>query len=459
MDNSKQLETTSIPSLLLKFSIPAIIGMLVNASYNMIDRIFIGQGVGFLGIAGITIGFPFMILMMAFGMLIGLGTTALVSIRLGQKKDEEAELILGNGFVLLVGITLSLSLIGLVFLRPILVLFGASTEVLPYATQYLRIILWGGVFQSLGFGLNNVIRAEGNPRIAMATMLIAALLNIILDPIFIFVLDMGIQGAAIATVIAQAVAAIWVLSYFFSKHSTLKIRRENLTLSFPIVKNILAIGSAPFSMQVAASVLTLIMNRSLYIYGGDLAISTMGIVNSLAMMILMPIFGINQGAQPIIGYNYGAKKFDRVKEALKLAIIAATAIVILGFTVTRLIPNELVALFNNDDQDLINMGSHAITVFFVFLPLIGFQIVSANYFQAVGKPKQAMFLSLSRQVILLIPAVLILPKFFGLNGLFMAGPIADIGSSMLTGLFLYRELKNLDFQHEQGLIPEPQGIK
>ncbi len=455
MDHSKQLGTERIGKLLLKFSIPAIVGMLVNALYNVVDRIFVGQGVGSLGIAGITIGFPLMILGMAFVMLIGIGATSLISIRLGEHKKDEAEVIAGNGMSLLIFISLILTLSGLLLLDPLLQFFGASSKVLPYARQYLYIILYGTVFQSIGFGMNNFIRAEGNPRIAMYTMLIGAILNTILDPIFIFGFGMGIQGAAVATVISMMVSAAWVLYYFFGGGSLLKIHLKNLRLRFSVVKDIVSIGSAPFAMQFVASILMVIMNNSLQNYGGDIAISVMGIVNSIALLILMPIFGINQGVQPIIGYNYGARQFKRVKRALKLAIFAATMVTIAGFALIQIFPGQLIKLFNSNDRELIKMGARAIRIFLVFLPIIGFQIVSANYFQAVGKPKQAMILSLSRQVLALIPAVIILPKFFGLNGVFYAGPLSDLISSIFTGIWLFYELRHLDYKHNESQMLEP----
>jgi putative MATE family efflux protein len=455
MDQATLLGKEKVSKLLLKFSVPAIVGMLVNALYNMVDRIFIGNGVGSLGIAGITIGFPIMLVIMACAMLIGIGSTSLLSIRLGEQKRDEAELIIGNGMVLLILISLIITIPGLIFLDPLLKLFGASEAVLPYAKDYLSIILFGTVFQSIGFGMNNYIRAEGNPRIAMFTMLIGAIMNTILDPIFIFVFDWGIKGAALATIISQAISAVWVLMYFFGGKSLLKIHLKNLKLSPSLVGKIVAMGSAPFVMQLAASLLSVIMNRRLMLYGSDVAISGVGVVNSIAMIILMPIFGINQGVQPIIGYNYGAKKFNRVKEALKLGIFAATCITTLGFVVTRLFPVQLITIFNRTDQELIEFGSYALGIFLIFLPIIGFQIISANYFQAVGKPKQAAFLSLSRQVLLLIPALLILPRYLGLKGVLMAAPVADLGSSIITGIWLFMELRSLDDKHEESKASKP----
>lgn len=444
MDNSKQLGEQKVINLLMKFSIPAIIGMLVNALYNVIDRIFIGNGVGSLGIAGTTVAFPVMLVMMAFSMLIGIGANSLVSIRLGENKKEEAEVIFGNSVSLLVLSSLALTVVGLAVLEPLLKLMGASDQILPYAMDYLQIILIGGVFQSLGMGMNNFIRSEGNPRIAMYTMLIGAIINTVLDPVFIFVFDMGMKGAAIATILAQFISAVWVVLYFLRGKSLLKLRLKNMMLNPGVVAGILALGIAPFAMQLAASVQNFILNASLANYGGDIAISGMGIVNSIVTLMIMPIFGINQGVQPIIGYNYGARKFDRVKEAYKLAVIFATVIVIIGWILTRVCPEQLVYLFNRTDKELIDFGTMALRRFMLFLPFIGFQIVSSNYFQAVGKPTHSALLGLSRQVLILIPALLILPKFFGLVGVISAGPLADVISTVITGIFIFVEMKKLN---------------
>ncbi len=451
MDRSKQLGEARVGKLLLKFSIPAIIGMLVNALYNIVDRVFIGRGVGTDAIAGITIGFPVMIIIMAFGMLIGLGATSLISIRLGEQKKEDAEHILGNAMVLLIGISIIITILGLVFLNPILNALGARGDVLDYSRQYLTIILAGSIFQSIGFGMNGFIRAEGNPKIAMMTMLIGGLINIALDPVFIFVFRLGIRGAAFATIFSQAISSIWVLYYYFGKKSLLKVHVKNFRLKLSVVGRIVAIGSAPFAMQIAASGIAMLFNKSLLQYSGDVAVSAYGIINSIALLILMPIFGINQGAQPIISYNYGAKQYNRVIKALKLAILAATSIVILGFIITFLFPTQLIGLFNQEDMELIEIGVNGIRIYLFMLPIIGFQIVSSNYFQAVGKPKHAMFLSLSRQVLFLIPAVLLLPRFYDLNGIWMAGPVSDVASSILTAVFLFVELKHLDFAHNNNL--------
>lgn len=446
-ERSKFLGEEEIGKLLLKFSIPAIVGMLVNALYNIVDRIFIGKGVGSIGIGAIFVTSPVALILMAFGMLIGFGGNSLSSIRLGEGKKDEAEKILGNALVLLFIISITLSISGLIFIEPLLKIFGASETILPHAVDYMSIILIGAPFQAVGFGINAFIRGEGNPKIAMVTMLIGAILNIILDYIFIFIFNMGIKGAALATIISQAVSAIWVLSYFFGSRSMLNLKKENMKLRKNIIKSIFSIGFAPFSMQLAASLVTAILNNSLNTYGGDIAVSSMGVIHSITMLILMPVFGINQGAQPIIGFNYGAKKYTRVKEALKKAIMAATAVLTLGFLITQTIPHRLFGMFleKGPEMDKIaDVGIKGLKIYLAMLPIIGFQIVSSNYFQATGKPKQSAFLSLSRQVLVLIPALLILPRFFGLTGVWLAGPVSDLTASIVTALFLIKDLKELN---------------
>ena len=443
MDRSQRLGTESVPALLLQFSVPAIVGMMAQALYNVIDRAFVGHALGPPGIAGITVCFPFMLMLLAFAMLIGFGAAALVSIYLGEGKRGAAEDVLGNAAVLLLIVSASLTGLGLAMLDPLLHTFGASSTILPYARDYLYIIVLGTVFQVGGFGLNAVIRGEGNPRTAMLTLLIGVVLNLILAPVFIFGLGWGMRGAGLATVISQAVSAVWVVAYFARGRSLLRLRWWNLGLQIPTARKILVIGSPPFAMQMAATVMNSLLNHQLRLHGGDIAISIMGVVYVVAMMVAMPIFGVNQGAQPIIGYNYGAGKYDRVRKALLTAILAATAIAAFGFLVAMLLPGQVMRLFNRSDEALVQLGSRAMRVSLMMMPLIGFQIVSASYFQAVGKPKQAMFLMLSRQLLLLIPAVLILPLFFRLNGVWAALPAADFGSSVMTGSCLLLEMRHL----------------
>lgn len=441
-----------IGKLLLKFSLPAITGMIVNALYNVVDRIFIGRGVGDLAIGGIFISMPLSLIIMAFGMLIGIGGNTLVSIKLGQNKKEEAERVTGNSLILLILISFTITIFGLIFLKPLLYGFGASESNFQYAYDYMRIILIGAPLQAVGFGMNNFIRGEGSPKIAMMTMLIGAILNTLLDPIFIFVFDMGVSGAALATIISQGASTIWVMRYFFGGTSMLNIKKEYLKLKLPLVKDIVAIGMGPFSMQIAGSMVTVLLNNSLKSYGGDIANSSMAVINSVAMMVMMPIFGINQGAQPIIGFNYGAKNYDRVKETLKYAAIGATAITVVGFILTQLFPLQLFEVFiskTGNFDEISRIGVPGMRIYLAMFPIIGFQVVSANYFQATGKPKHAMLLSLSRQVLVLIPALIILPKFLGLTGVWLAGPIADFIASVITAYFVIRSLKTLGHEPTQ----------
>jgi len=453
MDKTNKLGEEKISKLLLSFSAPAIIGLLVNAMYNVIDRAVIGRGVNELGIAGITIGFPIQIVMMAFGMLVGIGATSLVSIRLGEGKKKEAEKIMGNAVTLLIALSVILTVLGLVFLDPMLRTFGASDAVLPYARDYMKVILIGMIFGSLAFGMNNFIRADGNPKTAMLTLLISALINAVLVPVFILIFKWGMVGAGLATTIAQFISGVWTLSYFLMGKSSLKLYLKNLLPDFKIVKNIFIIGLPPFSMQMANSLLNVILNKTLMTYGGDLAISGMGIINSLQLLLLMPVIGVSQGAQPIIGFNFGARKYERIKETLKYAVSAATAIVVIGYILTRLFPQQFIGIFASDEA-LVSFATHALIVYFFCIPVLGFQIIGASYFQAVGKMKPAMFLNLSRQVIILIPAILILSKIYGVNGVLYAGPLADFSAAVITFIWLWKDIRNLkddDVQEELAL--------
>lgn len=444
MNQAKQLGQEKIGKLLLKFSIPAIVGMLVNAMYNVVDRIFVGKGVGDLALAGITVEFPISLVIMAFTMLIGLGASTLISIRLGQGKEEEAQNIMGNAIVMMLILSVFITAAGLFFLKPLIAAMGGKDpEVMPYALDYGGIILAGTVFFMFGMGANHFIRAEGNPKVAMLTMLIGAVTNIILDAVFIFVFGWGIKGAAIATVIAKAVSAIWILHYFLSGRGQLKLVPAKIRLQGRLILSIISIGAAPFAMQLAASLLNIVLNNSLSAYGGQLALAAMGIVSSISTLLLMPIFGINQGLQPVIGYNYGARQYSRVKEALLKGMAGATFISLLGFALINLFPSQLVGLFSKESADLVDLGSKALQTYLLALPIIGAQVVGTSYFQAVGKPKHAAFLSLSRQVLILIPAILILPRFFGLNGIYYAGPMADICAALLTGTLVALEMRKL----------------
>lgn len=442
MKRTEQIETETIPKLLLRFSLPAIVGLLVNALYNIVDSIFVGRGVGKMGLAAVTVSFPIVTTFIAFIMLIGMGGTALISIRLGEKNEDEAEKIIANALVLFLIIGLSLTIFGLIFIDPILTLFGASSDLLPLARDYLRIILIGSTFLAVGTGMNNFIRGEGNPKTAMNTMVIGTITNIILDYVFIFIFNWGIKGAALATIISYGVTSTWVLYYFLSGSSVLKIHIKNLRLSRPIIRSILIMGFPTFILQVSGSIQQLILNRNLAFYGGDTALAVIGIIMSITTFLVMPAMGISQGAQPIIGYNHGAKNLGRVKSTLKLSILAATFIVTLGYMVSRLWPAQLIGLFNKDPQ-LIEQGIHAMRIFFKFIPLVGLQMISSSYFQAVGKPNQATLLGLSRQVLIFIPLLLILPRYWGLEGVWWSAPFSDLGAFILTGLWLWHEIKQL----------------
>ena len=428
--------------LLLRFSVPAVVGMMVQALYNFVDRIYIGRAVGSIGIAATTISMPIMLIGFAFGLMIGIGATALISIRLGEQNKDQAEQIMGNAAVMLFLISVALMVPGLVFLTPLLKVFGATDTILPYAQDYMRIIILGWLFQVFGFGLNNFIRGEGNPKMAMFTMLIGAIINMILDPIFIFGFGWGMKGAAWATVISQLISAVWVLYYFLSGRSVLKIRVKYFRLKPSLMVKILALGGAPFLMHISDSMMSAILNNQLRIYGGDLGISLLGVIMSLMMMIFMFVIGISQGSQPIIGYNYGARQYDRVKKTLAQAIMVATGGVLVGYIIIMLFPAQLVRIFN-EDEALVELGIQAMPIFFSVLPLMGFQAISSTFFQAVGKAKQSMFLVLTRSVILNVPGLLLLPRFFGLDGIWMASPISTLGSSLITGTFLYYILKRL----------------
>jgi putative MATE family efflux protein len=443
IDRSHHLREGSIPRLLAAFSIPAIVGLLAQALYNIVDRVFIGQALESEGIAGISVCFPFMLVIMAFAMLIGLGAAALISIRLGEQKKDEAELVLGNAVVLILWASAAVTIAGLLLLDRLLTLFGASAAILPFARDYMQIIALGTICQMISFGLNAPIRGEGNPPVAMLTMIIGVVLNAILAPIFIFGFGWGMRGAAFATVISQGVSAFWVMAYFLRGRSLLRLRWENMRLKKSVCVAMLAIGASPFALQTAAAVMQSILNNQLDKYGGDEAIAAMGIIYAVSMMFFMPMFGINQGAQPIMGFNYGAGLFDRVQKTLKTSVLAATTIALAGFLTMVLAPAQVVRLFGSEDKTLLALGVHAMRVCVVSMPLVGFQVVGTGYFIAVGKPREAMLVSLSRQVLFLIPYVLIFPSFFGLNGVWAAIPSADLSSALLTGALLAVELRYL----------------
>jgi putative MATE family efflux protein len=443
MDRTKELAESRIGPLMLKFYIPAFIGVMANTLYNIVDRIFIGQGVGAEALSGVSVVFPIMLIMMGFGMLIGIGSGVMVSINLGRKDRDRAEKILGTSFIMMLVISALITIIGFTLKKPILHAFGASGEIFDYANDYLDIILLGTVFQVVGFSLNNIIRSEGNARIAMVSMLLSAGFNIILNPIFIFGLGWGVKGSAWATVISMILLDIWVIAHFRSKRSVIRLKSVNLKVDLQILKEITAIGMSPFAMQIAGSVVQGILNSRLIRYGGDLAVGALGIINSIIMLVVMAIIAINMASQPIIGFNYGARVFSRVREALKKALAGATAIAVVSFVAIELFAGNMVSLFNSSSAQLAEIAIPGLRTWSLTLPIVGFQIVMGSYFQSVGKARIAIFATLLRQIIILLPLLLLFPLWKGLQGIWMAIPVSDTLSAMIVTWFLVREWRKL----------------
>ncbi len=451
--NDDMLGTMSIGKLLAKLSIPAMIGMIVNALYNVIDTIYIGRGVGPLAIGGLTITFPFQMIVMAIGMTIGVGAASVISRNLGSGNRDKAYRAAGTALSTAAIIGLIMMIGGTIYLDQILRLFGASDTLIGYAREYLSVILIGIPFISFTMTSNNIVRSEGKAVIAMVSMLIGTVLNIILDPVFIFALHMGIKGAAIATVISQIISFSFLFFFFITGRSSLKIKPSHLIPDFHLLKEVIVIGLPAFIRQAGGSVLAVIMNNVLIFYGEDLAVSAYGIINRLLMFTLMPLFGIVQGFQPIAGYNYGAKKFDRVQKSIKTSILATTVLSAFSFLVMMFIPDILIKMFTTD-KDLITISVNAIRIVIIAIPLIGIQIVGATFFQSVGKAIPSLILGMSRQIIFLIPLVLIIPHFLGLKGIWIAFPVADIGSTIITLLWLLKELKTLGLLHLKTIGPK-----
>ncbi len=447
--NIQLLAEAPIRRVLWKFFLPAFTGVIINSLYNIVDRIFVGQGVGSLALTGLSVVFPIMIIMMAFGMLIGMGAGVRISIFLGKRDFVRAEKVLGNAFTLMVFTSIFLTILGFIIKDPLLRLFGASNETIGYANDYLNIILFGAMFHMVGFSLNNMIRSEGNARIAMYSMLISAGTNIILDAIFIFVFNMGVQGVAWATIISHFILCIWVIYHFRSQQSVIKLRSSNFRLSRSIIVSILTIGFSPFAMQFAASFVHGLFNIQLIKYGGDLAVGAMGIINSVAMMVVMSIIAINMAAQPILGFNHGAGNFVRVKQTLFICLKAAVLLSIGGFVVMELFPSQVIKMFNTSDLELLALGKQGLQIFMLGLPLVGFQIIVGNYFQSTGKAGISAFISLLRQVIVLIPLLLLLPHLWGLTGVWVTAPISDFISGIISISFLGREIRRLNKAIEQ----------
>lgn len=449
-----------IGSLLMKFAIPSVVSMLVNALYNIVDQIFIGQGVGYLGNAATTVSFPLMTIILAVGTMIGAGASAYAAIKLGEKKDKDAENTLGNAFLMLVVVGVVITVVGLVFLDPILHLFGATAMNLQYSKDYASIILMGTVFNLLGIGLSNMARTDGSPNVAMYSMIAGAILNTILDPLYIFVFGWGVKGAAIATITSQIIGAC-ILLYYFTKKGNMRLSFQHMKLKSKICFSIFTLGASSCITQTAATIMQVVMNNSLVYYGnmtattGDVALSAMGIVLKLSMIITSICIGIGIGAQPILGFNKGAKQPKRIKQTYKKAAMIATATAVVGWVICLAIPNLILTLFGGGDAIFAEFAVRCLRIYMFGIFCAGFQITATSYFQATGQPLKASVLSMMRQLILLIPLIIILPMFLGLDGILYAGPIADISSGVIVFFFIRHEMKSLNVQiKEEGDLEE-----
>ncbi|MDY5824871.1 MAG: MATE family efflux transporter [Candidatus Coprenecus sp.] len=430
-----ELGTEKVSKLLMQYSLPAIIAMTASSLYNMVDAIFIGQGVGPLAISGLAVTFPFMNLSTAFGTLVGVGASTIASMLLGQRNYTMARKVLGNVVVLNGIIGMLFTVISLIFIDPILYFFGASENTLPYAKQYMEIILLANVITHIYFGLNSLLRSSGHPKMAMAATILTVVLNAILDPLFIFVLNMGIRGAAIATVIAQCVSLVWLVILFSNKREVIHFGKGVFKLDKRIVKDSFIIGMAPFLMNFVSCFVVIFINMRLKEFGGDLAIGAYGIVNRIVFVFIMIVMGFTQGMQPIVGYNYGARNIPRVFKALKYTMVNATLVMTFGFFLCEIFPSAVVSLFTTDPtlSEISVAGLRKIVLAF---PLVASSMVIGHFFQSIGKPKRAIFLSLSRQLIYLIPCMWIIPGIIGIKGVWYSFPISDMLASITAFILI-----------------------
>ena len=439
------LGTENIGKLLMQYAVPAIIAMTASSLYNMVDSIFIGHGVGTMAISGLALTFPLMNLAAAFGSLVGVGAATLISVKLGQKDYDTAQRVLGNVFVLNILLGVAFTVIVMAFLDPILYFFGGSDETVGYARDYMYIILLGNTITHLYLGLNAVLRSSGHPQKAMYATIATVIINTILDPVFIYGFGWGIRGAAIATIVAQIISLMWQLWIFSSKEELLHFHRGIFRLKRKIVFDSLAIGMSPFLMNMAACFIVILINQGLKKYGGDLAIGAFGIVNRLVFIIVMIVMGLNQGMQPIAGYNFGAKQYERVTKTLKLTIIYVTGVTTFGFIIGMLFSDTVVGIFTSD-AELIELSAKGLRIVVMFFPIIGFQMVTANFFQSIGMASKAIFLSLTRQMVVLLTCLLILPRFFGAAGVWYSMPISDLLASLIAGTMLVWQFRKFRVQ-------------
>ena len=432
-----ELGTEKIGKLLKQYALPAIIAQTAASLYNMVDSIFIGQGVGPLAISGLAVTFPLMNLSTAFGTLVGAGAATMLSVLLGQRNYKAANKVLGNVVSLNIIIGLVFMALALIFIDPILYFFGASANTLPYAKEYMRIILYGNIITHLYFGLNAAMRSSGHPRKAMALTIFTVVFNIILDPIFIFVFDMGIAGAAWATVLSQTVAMIVVMRHFSNRNSAFHFEKGIFKLDLRVAKDSLAIGMGPFLMNAAACLVTLFINQQLRDYSGDLGIGAFGICNRFIFMFIMICMGLNQGMQPIAGYNYGARQYSRVREVFWMTAKLAMVVTTICFAIGMFIPRLAAGIFTHDET-LLAMSVDGLRILTLGFPIVGFQMIGTNFFQSLGMVKKSVILSLSRQILFLLPLLYVLPIWHGANGVWMSFPISDVLSALLTAILLRR---------------------
>lgn len=448
MDNKKatlELGTEPVGKLLARYALPAIIAMTAASLYNIIDRVFIGQVVGPLAISGLAITFPFMNLAAAFGAAVGVGASTTISVRLGQRDYDAAENILGNTITLNLIIGIGFGLFSLIFLDPILRFFGASDDTLPYAHDFMTIILAGNVISHMYFGMNAVLRAASKPKKAMAATLFTVVMNVVLDAVFILWWHWGIKGAALATMISQLLALCWQMSIFANQKELLHLKRGIYKLRAELVQNIISIGISPFLMNACACIIVIFMNNQLVRYGGDMAVGAYGIANSIAMVFVLFSMGLNQGMQPIAGYNYGSQQFDRLMSVVKLAIISATVMMTSGWLVAMFAPYYCARMFTTDPE-LIRQAIDAIQVMMLMFPIIGGQMVITNFFQCIGKVKISIFLSLSRQLLFLLPLLAVLPHFYNIEGVWASLPMSDLAAAIVATAIMVAYMKKMKKQ-------------
>lgn len=452
-DNKKEtlaLGTRPVGHLLMQYALPAMVAMTAASLYNIIDRVFIGQVVGPMAISGLAITFPFMNLGAVFGAAVGVGSSTSISVKLGQRDYQTAEQLLGNTVTLNLIIGIAFSVVSLLFLDPILRFFGASDHTLPYARAFMQIILLGNVVSHMYYGMNAVLRAISKPREAMIATILSVGLNIIFDFVFIYWWRWGIRGAALGTVVAQSIALAWQMRFFADKRQLLHLKRGIYRLKGSLVKLILSIGVSPFLMNATACIIIIFMNNQLVRYGGDLSVGAYGVANALAMVFMMFVMGLNQGMQPIAGYNYGSQQFDRLRRVVDISIIAGVCIMTVGWLVAMFLPHAVARLFTSDPQ-LTRLSVKAIRINMLMFPLVGAQMVITTFFQCIGKVKLSIFLSLSRQLIILLPLLLLLPLFFGIDGVWYSLPSSDFLAAVIAAvtMMLFTRKLNKEIQLTQ----------